>query len=206
MHDNYHPKWQKARLNFIVTKYGKDFFENKKILELGAFNGYIGNFFSNLKADVHCIEGRSKNVEYIKKTYPNLKVTLSNLDCKDWIWGKYDIIINFGLYYHLQNFHKEHLENCINNCDLMFFESVVYDSFESEIYFFQEQGIDQSLSDVGGNPSTSYIENIFKQNKTKFEKFSDPLLNGDGHIYDWEDKNSKILHRNSRRFWIVDKQ
>ena len=39
MHDNYHPKWQKARLNFIVTKYGKDFFENKKILEVGCGKG-----------------------------------------------------------------------------------------------------------------------------------------------------------------------
>jgi hypothetical protein len=189
-----------------MSKYSKDFFKNKKILELGPFNGYIGNFFSNLKADVHCVEGRHENVEYIKETYPNLKVTLFNLDCKEWNWEKYDIIINFGLYYHLQNFHKEHLENCIYNCNLMFFESVVYDSFESEIFFYQEKGIDQSLSNVGGNPSTSYIENIFKQNNIKFEKFSNSCLNGNGHIYDWKDENSKVLHRNYRRFWIADKQ
>ena len=55
---NYHGNWQKNRINFILEKYPKEFFRDKKILELGAFNGYIGSYFSNLGAKGQCVEGR----------------------------------------------------------------------------------------------------------------------------------------------------
>ena len=35
----YHPDWQTARLQFILSKYPTDFFKGKRILELGACNG-----------------------------------------------------------------------------------------------------------------------------------------------------------------------
>ena len=94
------------------------------------------------------------------------------------------------------------MENCINNCDLMFFETVVYDSFESGIYFRYEEGYDQSLSNNGGTPSTSYVENIFKSNNKNYEKFKDSSLNAYSHFYDWEDTGNNIFHQNQRRFWI----
>jgi len=87
---------------------------------------------------------------------------------------------------------------------LMFFESVIYDSFEPEIYFRQESGNDQSLSAQGGNPSTSYVENMFKENNCKFTKYSDSVLNGELHHYDWSDLNSKKFDLYARRFWIVE--
>lgn len=201
----YHPEWQKSRINFILSKYPKEFFEGKRILELGAYNGYIGSYFSTLGAQVHCVEGRQSNVDRIKNDYPNVTVECFNLDTPEWNWGHYDIIINFGLYYHLENFHKEHLENCINNCDLMFFESVIYDSFEPEIYFRTEEGDDQSLTPIGGTPSTSYVENILNNHPIKYEKFSDVLLNGNGHHYDWIDTGNKLFSGTARRFWIISK-
>jgi hypothetical protein len=127
-----------------------------------------------------------------------------NLDTAEWKWGHYDIIINFGLYYHLEKYHKEHLENCINNCDLMFFETVVYDSFETGIYFRYETGYDQSLSNNGGTPSTLYVESIFNENNKNYEKFKDSSLNAYNHHYDWPDADSKIFNQWSRRFWIVN--
>ena len=38
----YHPDWQINRINFILSKYPKEFFKGKRILEVGAYNGYIG--------------------------------------------------------------------------------------------------------------------------------------------------------------------
>ena len=73
-----------------------------------------------------------------------LNVEQADLDTDIWKWGKWDIIINFGLYYHLEKYHKEHLINCINNCDLMFFETVVFDSKNPEIFINKEKGKDQS--------------------------------------------------------------
>jgi hypothetical protein len=202
---SYHPEWQINRINFILSKYPADFFKGKRILELGAYNGYIGAYFESLGAIVHCVEGRQENVNGIKENYPQVTSECFDLDSTEWNWGHWDIIINFGLYYHLEKFHKEHLNNCINNCDLMFFETVIYDSNESEIYFRHELGGDQSLSETGGTPSTSYVEDIFKQFPIKFEKFSEGCLNAYAHHYDWLDTGNKVFNQWSRRFWIVNK-
>jgi hypothetical protein len=174
-------------------------------LELGAHNGYIGAFFSTLGAEVHCVEGRQENADRIKNDYASVTVQCANLDTPDWNFGYYDIIINFGLYYHLENFHKEHLVNCVNNCNLMFFETVIYDSYEDEIYFREEAGNDQSLTPIGGTPSTSFVENILSNNKISFTKYTDSTLNGNGHTYDWIDQNLKLFPDRARRFWIINK-
>jgi len=201
----YHPQWQINRINFILSKYPKEFFIGKRILELGAFNGYIGAYFKSIGAsEVHCVEGREENLNNITKNYPDVTAELYDLDTPNWNWGKWDIIINFGLYYHLEKFHKEHLKNCLDNCDMMFFESVIYDSNESEIYFKNERGADQSLSDVGGSPSTSYVEDIFKENLVTYQKYSESSLNAYKHNYDWPDTGNKVFHGWRRRFWIVN--
>jgi hypothetical protein len=202
---NYHSDWQQNRINFILSKYPKEFFKGKRILEVGAYNGYIGAYFSTLGAEVHCLEGRVENVTNIKNDYPMVRAEVADLDSPEWEWGHYDIIINFGLYYHLEKFHKEHLENCINNCDLMFFESVIYDSHSAEIYFRNEIGDDQSLSELGGTPSTSYVENIFKEHNVNYVKFKDSSLNNYQHKYDWPDTGFKVFNQFDRRFWIVQK-
>jgi hypothetical protein len=200
----YHREWQKNRIKFILSKYPESFFNGKRILELGAFNGYIGSVFNSMGATVHCIEGRVENVNNIKRDYPNVSVELANLDTPNWIWGEWDIIINFGLYYHLEHYHTEHLQNCLDNCNLMFFESVIFDSNQPEIHYRNETGVDQSLGFSGGTPSTSYVEDILKSKNTIFFKYSSPELNGDLHHYDWVDLDSKILDQYARRFWIIN--
>jgi hypothetical protein len=201
----YHADWQINRINFILSKYPKEFFKGKRILEVGAYNGYIGAYFNALGAEVHCLEGRIENVNNIKNDYPNITAEVADLDSPDWNWGHYDIIINFGLYYHLEKFHKEHLQNCINNSDLMFFETVIYDSSEPEIYFRNEVGDDQSLTSIGGTPSTSYVESIIKETNSGYKKYTDPFLNNFEHKYDWPDTGFKSFNQFHRRFWIIKK-
>jgi hypothetical protein len=200
----YHSQWQNARLNFIFSKYPEDYFKDKKVLELGAFNGYIGAQIANKGATVHCIEGRQENVDNIKLNYPNLTVEKANLDSPIWKWGKWDIIINFGLYYHLTNYHREHLVNCVNNTNLLFFETVVFDSLQPVIYFRKEMGNDQALQINAGTPSTLYVENILSDFNVKFEKFSDSILNGNSHHYDWLDTGNEKFDQFARRFWIIE--
>ena len=205
----YHPQWQKNRIEFIKNLYPVDFFKGKRILELGGYNGYIAARFQELGATVHCVEGRQNNVTKILQDYPELTAEVGNLDTTEWNWGRWDIIINFGLLYHLEFHHREHLKNCIDNCDLMFLESVIYNSPEPEI-FFRDEGLanfpdgDQAIGTQGGSPSTSYVENILKECGTKFIKYSDPRLNGNGHHYDWVDSDIKSYHSHARRLWIVE--
>ena len=202
----YHEEWQENRLKFILSNFKPDFFYNKKILELGAFNGFFSNYFESIGSHVFIYEGRHENVNNIKNTYPNLKnVYQKDLDVSDWNLGEFDIIINFGLYYHFEKNHKNHLINCIKNCNLLFFETVIYDSFDDEIYYRNEEGLDQSLSNVGGTPTTTFVENIFKSSEVNYTKYANKELNGGTHHYDWIDSDSKKYDEFSRRFWIVNK-
>jgi hypothetical protein len=118
---------------------------------------------------VTCVEGLYENYEIMSKKYPNVKALNCNLDTDEWTFGKFDIIINFGLFYHLEKNHKLHLKNCIDNCDLLFFESVILDYNDSKIHFREESGIDQSLSEIGGTPTSQYVEDIFIEFASKLD-------------------------------------
>jgi hypothetical protein len=199
----YNKNWQENRIKFILSLYGETFFKDKKILELGAFHGDIGNFFTELGSKVTCVEGLYGNYETMCAKYPHINSINYNLDTEEWIFGEFDIIINFGVYYHLEKNHLEHLKNCVNNCKLLFFESVIFDSEDSEIYFRDESGIDQSLSNVGGTPSSKYVEDIFEELNVNHKRYDAKDLDSDPHIYSWINQNSKIHDGYKRRFWVV---
>jgi hypothetical protein len=205
-HKGYYPNWQNNRVNYIINKFGKDFFKGKKLLELGSFNGYIGNEFSTIGCDVTSVDGRKDNVDYIKRTYPHLNAVQFDLDTDEWPFGEWDIIIDFGLLYHLKTFHKEHLVNCISNSQTLFLESVIFDCNDSTIFFVDEGPyLDQSLAGVGGTPSTKFVEDILLEMNCKYELIKDKSLDGETHHYAWEENNCNVLDRCARRMWCIQK-
>lgn len=199
----YHDGWQLNRINWILNKYPKEFWKDKTVLELAPFNGVIGNYFSNLGAEVLGVEGRVENISNISKKFQEYNIIEGNLDSPDWPYGKFDIIFNFGLFYHLERFHEENLTNCIKNCNLLLFESVIFDSQYPELYQTVESGGDQSLSGIGNTPSTSYIENILKKNNCTFSRYSDKELNCASQKYSWLEEHKRVYYNNHRRMWIV---
>lgn len=201
---NYNKDWQENRIRFILSLYNESFFKGKKILELGAFNGDIGNYFTKLGSDVTCVEGLYSNYQLMCEKYPNIKSINCDLDKEEWEFGKFDIIINFGLFYHLEKNHNKHLKNCLDNCDLLFFESVILDSSDSKLHFRNEFGVDQSLSEVGGTPTSKYVEDIFIESNVKYKRYDDIRLDSSPHNYSWLEEDSNIFDGYKRRFWKVN--
>jgi len=198
-----HPGWQKTRIEFLKSYQMVKSWKNKTVLELGAFNGVIGNALYEMGARVTCVEGRQENLKYIELGYPHLKLIHADCDSNRWEFGKFDVIVNFGLLYHLQHYHGVFLRNCIANCNYMFLELVIFDHPEPKIYLRDEVGCSQSLSGKGGTPSTSWVENILMECNTKFTKHNDRKLNWSWHTYDWKDKNAGF-NAYARRLWTVD--
>ena len=118
--------WRLKRINKILELYGIEFFENKTVLELGGGHGDIGAFFADLGARVLCLDGRAQNVNFARLKHRNIH----NFQCRQFDletdfseFGKFDLIINFGLIYHLKNVNK-HLECCFRMSDDILIESV----------------------------------------------------------------------------------
>lgn len=96
--------------------HGRYVFQSKTLLELGAGHGQIGNAFHTLGAMVTSSDARKEYVENIKQAYPHLETVALDAD-KDTIPKKYDIIVHWGLLYHLAEI-EEHLEDVSKKCDI----------------------------------------------------------------------------------------
>jgi SAM-dependent methyltransferase len=208
----FHPSyqdWRIKRINKILELYGIEYFENKKLLELGSGHGDIGAFFAELGANVLCLDGRMQNVNYAKlkhRKVANFRYMHFNLEQDFSEFGKFDLIINFGLLYHLKNV-DEHLKCCFRISDDMVFETVVCDSTDPHKIFFCDENKDideEALEGIGSRPSPFYIERIAKENNFEpIRYFSSDLNSGDQFLYDWDHRNDKRLGDDFklRRFW-----
>lgn len=105
------------------------------------------------------------------------------------------------MFYHLENYHKECLVNCINNCNILFFETCVYDIPSSELIPNNESGTTQSISNRAKIPTSQWVENVLLEQNVSWNKILDGRLNGGGHHYDWSDGYYNGL---SRRFWVIN--
>ena len=214
--------WRVRRCNKLLEIYGVSYFKGKKILELGAGHGDIGAFFAELGAQVLCLDGRIQNVNFASlkhRKIPNIRFEQFNLEKDFSSFGRFDLIINFGLIYHLRNV-ESHLKCCFSAADDMVLETVVCDSTDPEKIFFcdERQAVDEeALEGTGSRPSPFYIERIAQENDFDvFRFFTADLNSGQENPteyqfrYDWEHKNDDSYNAHFggpdlRRFWRCKK-
>ncbi len=205
--EDHYIDWINKRVNVITNYYGSNWFKNKKILELGAMFGDIGNYFYKLGSNMTLVEARSQNISLIKKNYPYLKIIRHDLDEKNWIFDNdYDLIINTGILYHLK-YYENNLINCFKNCKNMFLETEVSDSDDDDfVLFIREDNVnDLSFNGIGCRPSEKNIEKIINQNDFTFERWFKKDLNSSIHIYDWISSNTEKYETGQRRAWFCKK-
>jgi SAM-dependent methyltransferase len=202
------------RINKILDLYDLDWFQGKKVLELGGGHGDIGAFLAEIGAEVLTLDGRRKNVNFAKLKHrhiANYQCRQFNLENDFSEFGKFDLIINFGLLYHLKNV-DEHLHCCFQNSREVLFETVVCNSRDPEKIIFYEEDInidEEALEGTGCRPSPFYVERIAKENHFEvIRHFSSDLNSGDLFVYDWDhEKDRKRGDDFSlRRFWRFVRQ
>lgn len=199
--------WRAKRIVAIINHYGEEFFREKKILELGAGYGDMGNYLKEIGAEVVFAEGRPEHCEVLRHRFPNNKVYQVNLE-NEWPWQEhFDIILNLGILYHLDNFNFL-LEMCFAHCDHMILETEVSDSDDPLFVLKIEEdtkSYDQSLIGIGSRPSEYMIEAIIIKNNFIFKKINDDRCNSHFHRYDWKIKNTHAWINGQRRFWFIQK-
>jgi SAM-dependent methyltransferase len=201
--DYSYEKWRIKRINKILEVYGIDYFTNKNVLELGSGHGEIGAFFAELGANVLCLDGREQNVNFANlkhRKLNNFKCLQFNLENDFMEFGRFDLIINFGLLYHLTNV-DAHLNCCFKMSDDIFLETVVSDSTDLYKIFYIKENKDideEALEGTGSRPSPFYVERIANENNFEVKRYfsSDlnvrDLLGRNLFTYDW-------VHRNDNR-------
>ncbi|EEF62095.1 class I SAM-dependent methyltransferase [Pedosphaera parvula] len=198
-------EWRAKRIQMILDHYGHQFFYGKTLLELGAGHGDIGHFFSMLGAKVTCVEGRKDNTRMLVQRYPSLKAITHDLNQGLPSKEHYDIIIHFGVLYHLQTPERSLRESC--QCsDHLILETECSDSDDPQFLPKAEETAyvyDQAVDGVGCRPAQAWVERILSEERMQFERFFDARLNASGHFYDWPLKNTKQFPRGQRRFWFV---
>jgi SAM-dependent methyltransferase len=195
--------WRKTRLNTIAKYMGDDFFQNKTVLELGCFTGDIGHEISKKGGKVTSSDAKPEHVASVNLKYPELNAY--QLDCDGHFDIEYyDVIINFGLLYHLSNL-TDSILSLRGKCKYLIVECEVCDSDDvNKIIITDESGPDQAYYGKGSRPSPKYIEKLLTEAGYEYKLIKDPELNSGFHIYDWEIENTSNNPCGLRRFWICN--
>ena len=201
MFDGHYINWRISRMNGVKKYISPEYFKSKTLLEVGCGHAHIGNMFYELGAIVTSSDVRKEHLENVNRKYPHLKTLLIDCD-NDSIKDKYDIIVHWGLLYHLNEI-EIHLEKISQKCDVLLLETEVCDSNHTDFYISTiENDYDQAFNNKGIRPSPSYVEHVLTKNGFQFKLIKDPILNSDPHFYDWDINNSKKTGNGLRRFWI----
>lgn len=200
---------KKKRIAAIVNHFGKEWFDGKRLLELGCGHADMGNEFHLLGATVTVTDARKKHLEAVKEKYPYLDRVLYDLNSPEWPFRKdYDLILNMGILYHLEKYER-FLENCFSSCKNMFLETIVSDSADPAFVKYvdedgKDEGSDQSFTSRGCRPSWANIEMLIVENHFYFQRHFSKDLNTDDNLFDWEPTGSNECSRmvDEKFFWL----
>lgn len=213
----FHPSyegWREKRLGKILEIYGAGFFKGRNVLELGAGHGDIGASLAGLGANVLCLDGRLQNVSFARMKHrkvARIRFEQFNLESDFSRFGRFDLIVNFGLIYHLRNV-DAHLRCCFSVADDVLIESVVCDSTDPHAIFYSPERTEvdeESLEGIGSRPSPFYIERLAAEELFSCTRYFTPDLNYTHQfVYDWEHRNDGRLSDDFvlRRFWRFTRQ
>jgi ubiquinone/menaquinone biosynthesis C-methylase UbiE len=193
--------WRESRINGLQKYISPSFFKGKTLLELGCGYADIGIEFDKLGAKVTCSDARKEHLDIVNQRYPHLGTVLIDADNMNGL-ENYDIILHWGLLYHLNEI-EQHLAKIAKHCHVLLLETEIADSNDPDFYIkVQEDGYDQAFNKFGIRPSPAYVEKILTQNGFKYKRIEDPVVNSQYHFYDTEITNTNTWKSRLRKFWI----
>lgn len=212
--DGHYTDWRHKRVNAAIDYYGQGFFKDKSVLEVGCGWGDTGQYFADLGAKVTVSDARSEHITEAKSRYPKLECLVVDSETTKWPYDKdYDLVIHWGLLYHLQN-PKEHLNLMLKHCRYICLETIVSDSSDPEYIKFRKEETKwdkgawgMAFSGIGCIPSYAYVEKIFTDNSFSWERLSNPKRCNSGmHHYDWDREDNKKFKGGQRAMWFAERK
>lgn len=199
--------WRVMRMSKVLELYGLDQIPGMRIVELGAGHGDMGALLASLGASVTCVDGRADNLNFAKLKHRDVEgmtFVLADLDEDFTSLGRFDLVLHFGLLYHIADV-EQHLAWSFELADDIVLESVVCDSTDPHKILITEADStlnEMAISGVGSRPSPAYVERIATEHGFQIERHFTSDLNSKDYVYDWEHKNNDDPGGwDQRRFW-----
>src|ERR1700733_4056307 len=193
----------------IIDYFGHRYFLNKKVLDLGCFNGELANAFARVGARVTAVDARKEHLVAINKKYPHITTVHLDLDDptdKGWIFGdfEFDVVLSLGVMSHLKDF-ALHLERICSAADIIVLETEVLDLVDkhANLTFDEDRVIiDASYNGKVNIVSSINIQNTLSELGATFKRVDETKLNTKHHRYDWQEKNTG-KNAGCRRMWFI---
>lgn len=182
------------RCDRIIRYYGKGFFKDKTLLDIGTFHGINGNIFSELGAIVTVQDAREEHVISVLEKYPHLIGYVHDLNNGLGTDDFYDVILHMGVLYHLESIQS--IRDACQHCNHLILETRVTDSVELECFALKEnkQKIDFSYTGLAIRPAPALVEKILQEEGFEYVQIRDGL-ECYGHSYNWEELNDEKSER-----------
>ncbi len=205
---HYEP-WIRKRIAFIESTFGHDWFQAKRVLELGCGYADIGAHFARLGAQVTCSDARIEHLQVVAQRHPEVQIAPADLNSQWPFEGEFDLILHLGLLYHLEDIHFS-LQRCFEHANHVVLETEVLDSLDDQavLRIDENQGLyDQSFTGHGSRPTAGYLERLFATHGFHAFRLSSPACNaschGLQHVYDWPSHDTNTWHDGLRRLWVL---
>jgi len=198
--------WRMVRMMKLCKLMGgKEWFKGKRTLELGCGHGHVSKMLKNWGANPLATDGREWSLEATKYYWPDLEIKLVD-QTKNYDLGKFDLVIHWGISYHLPPDKWEYDLVCAaGHAPVMSYECEVVDSSDSKWAKpnATDKGLDKSLTDLGTFLSPAAIERCFGEMGCNFKRYDDEDLNSGANRYSWPETDSGIWRVGQRRFWMI---
>lgn len=202
----YDKDWVNKRIYAIINHFGQDFFEGKKILDIGTGHGMIARAFADLGARVTCVDIRKSHLDAVHSSNPSIKCVKADLD-QEWPFHNdfYDIILHLGTLNHLM-YAEKHLSFICQSANYIVLDCQVCDSTDASKYILVKENRNNTLqayNGIGCKPSPAFVERVLSNAGMIFERLEDDTCNSGRYVYDWTSKNSGSVTAGLSKLWFI---
>jgi len=131
----------------------------KSVIDVGSGIGRLSEFFVERGCDVFCVDGRSENIEELRRLYPDRRAAVVDLESDDLLaHGRFDVVFCYGVLYHLAD-PFSFIRRAAGICrELMIVETCITDAEEPLVILVRDpDDPTMALGSLASRPSPAYV-------------------------------------------------